>query len=88
MSTHKQGDDGEINIMENEKSLGGKQDANTKKVKITISKKELEQLVQKVDMQGMTLEQVLTRMVKGEDVYELEQHRSWKPVLQSIPEVN
>ena len=42
MSTHKQGDDGEINIMENEKSLGGKQDANTKKVKITILKKELE----------------------------------------------
>ena len=88
MSTHKQGDDGEINIMEKEKSLGGKRDANTREVKITISKKELEQLVQKVDMQGMTLEQVLTRMVKGEDVYELEQHWSWKSILQSILEVN
>ncbi|XWS12829.1 hypothetical protein CRYUN_Cryun37aG0123800 [Craigia yunnanensis] len=88
VSIHRQGDDGEISIMEKEKLLGGKRDENTREVKITISKKELEQLVQKVDMQGLTLEQVLVRMVKGEDVYEEEHHRSWKPVLQSIPEVN
>ncbi|XWS15579.1 hypothetical protein CRYUN_Cryun34aG0012900 [Craigia yunnanensis] len=88
VSTHRQGDDGEINNMEKENLLGGKRDANTREVKITISKKELEQLIQKMDIQGMTIEQVLARMVKGEDVYELEQHQSWKPVLQSIPEVN
>ncbi|XP_022777410.1 uncharacterized protein LOC111318808 [Durio zibethinus] len=88
VSTNRQGDDGEINSVEKEKLLGGNRDANTREVKITISKKELEELAQKVDMQGLTLEQVLTRMVKGGDVYEAEQHRSWKPVLQTIPEVN
>ncbi|XP_021294414.1 uncharacterized protein LOC110424211 [Herrania umbratica] len=99
-SAHRQGDDdGEvINIMEKESLLGAKRFASlsssspsspsTREVKITISKKELEQLVQKVDMQGLTLEQVLVSMVKGGDVYEVEHHRPWKPVLQSIPEVN
>lgn len=89
------GDD-EISIMEKEKGklFGGKTDAiNTREVKITISKKELEQLVQRVDMQGLILEQLLlARMVKGGggvgDMFEFEQPRSWKPVLQSIPEVN
>ncbi|XP_022724048.1 uncharacterized protein LOC111280822 [Durio zibethinus] len=89
VSTHRQGtDDGEISIMEKEKFIGGKRAANSRVLKITISKKELEKLVQKVDMQGLTLEQVLARMVKGGNVYEEEHHRSWKPVLQSIPEVN
>ncbi|XWS18207.1 hypothetical protein CRYUN_Cryun32bG0023300 [Craigia yunnanensis] len=88
VSTHRQGDHGEISIMEKEKLLGGKRGENTREVKITISKKELEKLVQKVDMQGLTLEQVLARMVKDEDICEVEHHRSWKPVLQSIPEVN
>ncbi|XVF27864.1 hypothetical protein REPUB_Repub14bG0145900 [Reevesia pubescens] len=93
VSTHqRQGDhDGEINIMENEKLLGGKRDGNSREVKITISKKELEQLMQKVDMQGLTLEQVLARMVlnDGDNIFEVDQqHRPWKPVLQSIPEVN
>ncbi|XP_022720614.1 uncharacterized protein LOC111278269 [Durio zibethinus] len=85
VSTHRQGDGGEITIMDKEKMLGAKRDANTREVKIT-SRKELEQLVQKVDMQSMSLELVLARMIKGGDVYEVDQHRSWKPVLQSIPE--
>ncbi|XVF87728.1 hypothetical protein PTKIN_Ptkin18bG0144000 [Pterospermum kingtungense] len=95
VSTQKQGDDddGEINIVEKKKKLvgGNGGHANTREVKITISKKELEQLVQKVEMMhGLSLEQVLVRMVKGEGVYDLqvEQHRSWKPALQTIPEVN
>ncbi|XVE87792.1 hypothetical protein DITRI_Ditri19aG0016600 [Diplodiscus trichospermus] len=89
-STHQQGDDhGEVSIMEKEKLLGGTRDENTREVKITISKKELERLVQNVNMQGLTLEQVLVRMVKGGgDGYEAEHHRSWRPMLQSIPEVN
>lgn len=71
------------------KLVGGNRDAsNCREVKITISKKELEQLVQKVEMmQGLiSLEQVLVRMVKGDQ--DINVHRSWKPVLQTIPEVN
>ncbi|GMJ15298.1 hypothetical protein HRI_005199000 [Hibiscus trionum] len=65
-----------------EKLVGG---AKSREVKITISKKELEQL-----MQGLTLEQLLlARMLRGgEDifVFQAEQPSPWKPVLQSIPE--
>ncbi|KAL4296341.1 hypothetical protein GQ457_12G017750 [Hibiscus cannabinus] len=58
----------------------------SREVKITISKKELGQLMQKVEMQGVSLEQLLlARMVQGGGDM---QPRPWKPVLQSIPEVN
>ncbi|XP_039008856.1 uncharacterized protein LOC120137066 [Hibiscus syriacus] len=84
--------DGEINITDNNNNelVGGKRDAKTREVKIIISKTELEQLMQKVDTRGLTLEQLLlARIVKsGEDLFLFEQSRSWKPVLQSIPELN
>ncbi|KAK8476651.1 hypothetical protein V6N13_059176 [Hibiscus sabdariffa] len=80
--------DGEIKITEEEEKLVG--DAKSREVKITISKKELQQLMQKVEMQGLSLEQLLlARMVQGGgDMFVFEQPRPWKPVLQSIPEVN
>ncbi|KAE8655741.1 F11F12.2-like protein [Hibiscus syriacus] len=40
---------------------------STREMKITISKKELELLAQQVEMQGLTLEQVLANMVNGHD---------------------
>ncbi|XP_008446374.1 uncharacterized protein LOC103489132 [Cucumis melo] len=55
-------------------------------VKIKMTKRELEVLVKKLEMQGLTLEQVIGRMMKGEEEYEIEHHRSWRPSLQSIPE--
>ncbi|KAE8723081.1 F11F12.2-like protein [Hibiscus syriacus] len=61
---------------------------NTREVKLTLSKKELLQLVHDMNQQGLTLEQGLAKMVDGGDVYEAEQRRTWKPVVQSIPEVN
>ncbi|KAL4386936.1 hypothetical protein GQ457_09G001340 [Hibiscus cannabinus] len=84
------GDGGEVNSTEKDRLLGGgKMGGNyTREVKIMLSKKELEQLVHDMDMQGLTLEQALARMVDGGDVYEAEHHRPWKPELQSIPEVN
>ncbi|MBA0811843.1 hypothetical protein Gohar_025858, partial [Gossypium harknessii] len=83
--------DDEINNTEEKVKLlghGEKIAGNTSEVKLTISKKELEQLVHMMDVQGSTLEQALARMLVdgGGDVYEVEQRRPWKPVLQSIPE--
>lgn len=90
VSTHRQGEINS-NIMEKDKLLGDRNE-HTREVKITMSKKELEQLVEKVNqLQGFTLEQVLAKMVQDEDTFELlevEHHRPWKPMLQSIPEVN
>uniref|UniRef100_A0A0A0LRL1 DUF4228 domain-containing protein n=2 Tax=Cucumis sativus TaxID=3659 RepID=A0A0A0LRL1_CUCSA len=55
-------------------------------VKIKMTKRELEVLVKKLEMQGLSLEQVIGRMMKGEEEFEIEHHRSWRPSLQSIPE--
>ena len=60
---------------------------HAREVKIKITKKELEELV---NMQGLSMEQVLARLAEAADdsKYELERQRSWRPALQSIPEVN
>ncbi|MBA0877168.1 hypothetical protein Goshw_011977 [Gossypium schwendimanii] len=96
VSAHGEGGDngGGISIAEEERLLGGggkRGDVQntSREVKITISKKELEQLVKKVELQGLTLEQFLSRVVNGgADLYEVEeqQPQPWKPMLQSIPE--
>ncbi|XP_062088557.1 uncharacterized protein LOC133795124 [Humulus lupulus] len=67
-------------------------------VKIKISKKELEQLMGRLrGAQGLSVEQVLlSQLINGGDQYdhdlqsqwEWDHQRSWKPVLQTIPEVN
>ncbi|KAM1123910.1 hypothetical protein COP2_005399 [Malus domestica] len=74
-------------------STGGDQ------VKIKITKKELEELVKGGgNMQGLSsVEQLLARLrINGLDDHdqyyddrdEMDHHRPWRPVLQSIPEVN
>ncbi|KAE8689827.1 F11F12.2-like protein [Hibiscus syriacus] len=85
----REGDNGGgTSTVEKEMLLSRKRDTNTstREMKITISKKELEVLAQQVEMQGLTLRQVLANMVNGDDGEE--QPRPWKPELQSIPEVN
>lgn len=70
--------------------------SSTREVKIKISKRELEELVHRVDMQGLSLEQILTKLIDAnidhhqqqQQQHPLEHQRSWRPVLQSIPEVN
>lgn len=82
--------------MEKKRLLGEKRNSftslasssSTREVKIKMTKRELEELVRNVEMQGLSLEQVLARMINGNNGYQLEHQRSWRPVLQSIPEVN
>ncbi|KAD5507658.1 hypothetical protein R6Q59_031553 [Mikania micrantha] len=55
-------------------------------VKIKITKKQLGELLCMKEMHGLTLDQVLNRMINGGDrVFDFHQ-RSWCPALQSIPE--
>ncbi|KAJ4703917.1 DUF4228 domain-containing protein [Melia azedarach] len=58
-------------------------------VKLKITKKELEEMVRR-DMEGLgTLEQFLASLINNEDDRcRTDHHRTWRPVLQSIPEVN
>ncbi|XP_027339503.1 uncharacterized protein LOC113853203 [Abrus precatorius] len=84
--------------VEKERLLGAlraSSDANGK-VKIKISKKELAELLRRREKQGegghASAEQVLVRLIHAKDHVSNEHHdahhRPWKPVLQSIPEVN
>ncbi|XP_030469615.1 uncharacterized protein LOC115688031 [Syzygium oleosum] len=66
-----------------------------REIKIKISKKELEKLVEKIEAQGLSLEQVLPLLI-NKNCFDRRQssfakrggHCSWKPALQSIPEAN
>ncbi|RWR80255.1 putative paraquat-sensitive protein [Cinnamomum micranthum f. kanehirae] len=67
--------------------LGEKNEISSTEIKIKLTKKQMKELLAKVGMQGMSIEQVLTQLVnKGGDCHL--RHRAWRPALQSIPEVN
>ncbi|XP_027338222.1 uncharacterized protein LOC113852180 [Abrus precatorius] len=80
-------------------ALKASTDANGK-VKIKISKKELVELLGGREIEevgaghGSSAEQVLVRLMKARDYVNNEHHvhdgyhRTWRPVLRSIPEVN
>ncbi|KAF3788239.1 hypothetical protein EJ110_NYTH21391 [Nymphaea thermarum] len=65
---------------------GGKIGAATE-VKIRITKKQLEELV-RVDMHGMSLEQLLKKAAALGAIAREVRHRHWRPALQSIPELD
>uniref|UniRef100_A0A1D1XVF6 Porphobilinogen deaminase n=1 Tax=Anthurium amnicola TaxID=1678845 RepID=A0A1D1XVF6_9ARAE len=56
-------------------------------VKIKITKRQLEELLRKVDAQGLPLHQVLAHLTSGaiDDALHDRPHH-WRPALQSIPE--
>ncbi|KAJ0983130.1 hypothetical protein J5N97_011385 [Dioscorea zingiberensis] len=58
----------------------------SKEVKIKITKKQLEELLHKADMQGLPLQQALMLLMSVGDAGVTENDRHWRPVLQSIPE--
>ncbi|CAL0335119.1 unnamed protein product [Lupinus luteus] len=57
----------------------------TTEVKIKITKKQLEELLGKVDMRELRVEQVLAQLMSHSREYE-SLHKPWRPSLQSIPE--
>ncbi|XP_068309795.1 uncharacterized protein [Pyrus communis] len=57
-------------------------------VKIKITKKQWEELLGKVEFKQTSVEQVLAQLIRVSDGYETQLQRSWRPALQSIPEVN
>ncbi|KAJ1407910.1 hypothetical protein SESBI_23940 [Sesbania bispinosa] len=56
-------------------------------VKIKITKKQLEELLSKVDVRELRVEQVLSQLMDHSRGYQSLQ-RPWRPALQSIPEDN
>lgn len=60
----------------------------TTEVKIKITKKQLEELLSKVDVRELRVEQVLTHLMNHSGGGYQSLQRPWRPALQSIPEVN
>ncbi|KAF6168075.1 hypothetical protein GIB67_011460 [Kingdonia uniflora] len=56
----------------------------TTEVKIRITRKELEELLGKVDLQKMGVEEILAQLLNASHSHQ----QAWRPVLQTIPEIN
>ncbi|KAH6778502.1 hypothetical protein C2S52_005944 [Perilla frutescens var. hirtella] len=81
---------GQEKTRNDEEELSGERSllaAAGKEVKIKISKKELEKLLKEADVEGLPLQQVLAHLINAADGFEAHQLRSWRPALQSIPEM-
>ncbi|KAK1368356.1 hypothetical protein POM88_034448 [Heracleum sosnowskyi] len=74
-------------------------DKQHREVKIKITKEKLEELLGKADVHGMSADQVLARLLSASADHhyydhdldldsDSHHHRSWRPALQTIPEVN
>ncbi|ERN19674.1 hypothetical protein AMTRI_Chr02g215000 [Amborella trichopoda] len=59
-----------------------KNGGDSKEVKIRISKKQLEELLGKMELHGMSVDQMIEQLMNTNG----HKHRGWRPVLQSIPE--
>ncbi|KAG5570234.1 hypothetical protein H5410_060000 [Solanum commersonii] len=57
-----------------------------KEVKIKITKKQLSELMGKADIEGLSIHQLLTKLMNV-DEDELHRHHSWRPALHTILEV-
>ncbi|KAG4920854.1 hypothetical protein AAZX31_18G094000 [Glycine max] len=57
-------------------------------VKIKITKKQLEELLSKVDVRELRVEQVLSQLMNHSSGGFQSLQRPWRPALQSIPEAN
>ncbi|KAK7316760.1 hypothetical protein RJT34_00464 [Clitoria ternatea] len=59
----------------------------TTEVKIKITKKQLEEMLKKMDVRELRVEEVLSHLMNHSGDYQSLQ-RPWRPALQSIPELN
>lgn len=60
--------------------------ASTTEVKVKITKKQLEDLLRRVEGRGLPIQQVLKDLLSMDEVALQERARHWRPALQSIPE--
>ncbi|XP_021288497.1 uncharacterized protein LOC110419730 [Herrania umbratica] len=77
----------EKGLLRNHQKNGFTSSATTQEVKVKITKKQLEELLGRVDVKELSVQQVLAQLINVSNQYETNQ-RSWRPALQSIPEVN
>ncbi|EEF39374.1 uncharacterized protein LOC8282892 [Ricinus communis] len=80
------GDNKGTTISPTSAAAAGATTSSCRELKIKITKKQLEELLGRVDMNELSIEQVLVQLVKVSDSSFETHRRSWRPNLQSIPE--
>ncbi|KAL5804129.1 hypothetical protein ACOSQ3_030929 [Xanthoceras sorbifolium] len=85
MVDQKEGEEGLI--LDDSDSFKASTTKTRMEVKIKITKKQLEELLGRAELKQLSVQQVLAQLMNVSDRYETHQ-RSWRPALQSIPEVN
>ncbi|GMJ10327.1 hypothetical protein like AT3G20340 [Hibiscus trionum] len=79
----------EKGLLGNHKIIGSTTSSSaTREVKVKITRKQLVELLGSVDVKELSVQQVLAQLINVGDQYDQEDQRSWRPALQSIPEVN
>ncbi|XP_022932152.1 uncharacterized protein LOC111438472 [Cucurbita moschata] len=66
---------------------GASRGTTTTEVKIRMTKRELEKLLSKVEVEELPVTELLLQMIEVGDESESTHRRSWRPSLQSIPEL-
>ncbi|CAL5335597.1 unnamed protein product [Camellia sinensis] len=69
-------------------SLSSASSTSSTEVKIKITKKQLEELLGRGEVHHMPVVQVVSSLIDASDRFEIQHQRSWRPTLNSIPEVN
>ncbi|KAL7244332.1 hypothetical protein ACSBR1_016550 [Camellia fascicularis] len=69
-------------------SLSSASSTSSTEVKIKITKKQLEELLGRGEVHHMPVDQVVSSLIDASDRFEIQHQRSWRPTLNSIPEVN
>lgn len=75
---------------EKHEEKGGFESSGRREVKVQISKKQLQAVLGKADVDGASVHQLLADLMNAARHYEIETHRhhaSWRPSLQTIPEL-
>ncbi|KAL5730769.1 hypothetical protein ACHQM5_003561 [Ranunculus cassubicifolius] len=54
-------------------------------VKIKITKKQLEELLGRVQVKGVSMEQILSQLLNVSKEFHTRKQQTWRPVLQTIP---
>ncbi|KAE8680217.1 LRR receptor-like serine/threonine-protein kinase GSO1-like [Hibiscus syriacus] len=85
------GDDNieETGLLQNHQRIGCTTSSSaTHEVKVKITRKQLVELLGRVDLKELSVQQVLAQLINVSHQYDQAYQRSWRPTLQSIPEVN
>ncbi|KAK9025872.1 hypothetical protein V6N11_038726 [Hibiscus sabdariffa] len=78
----------EKGLLENHERIGSTTSSATREVKLKITRKQLVELLGRVDVKELSVQQVLAQLINVSDHIDHADQRSWRPALQSIPELN